>query len=315
MVLPTFRQLEYFATAARLGTFAAAAAEHHIAQPSLSEQITVLERSLHLVLFTRTTRGLLLTEAGRQLLPLAEQAIAEVVGIADLSRRVRAIEEGTVSFGTFNSAHLYLLTDLIREFRAQHPGVRIRVTGLNSAEVADAVRDGRIEAGLVQLPIDDRELALTPSVFVDEAVYVSMDRENTIGPIDIHALAERRLILSEARWSRDDPLRVSLLGRAQAAGLVVDPIVEVEFQTHALELAAQGIGDTLVSFHVGRSIIARRGLFWAPLDPPVVEHYALVTRRSAAISPATAEFMRLARTILSRIQATAPLGIRTSKPS
>lgn len=305
MPLPTIRQLEYFISAAHLGTFAAAAAEHRIAQPSLSEQINVLERSLEVPLFTRTSRRLLLTDAGKQLLPLAEQAVTDMREFAEWSRRVRSIEEGTVSFGTFNSAHLYLLTDLIREFHELHPGVRIQVVGLNSSEVADGVREGRLEAGLVQLPVDDRELDLTPSVFTDQVVYVSKRPEHTRGPVDIHTLATRPLILSEARWSNDDPLRVSLLGRAQREGITLRPIVEVEFQTHALELAAEGVGDSLVSYHVGRSFIAQRGMSWAPLDPPIQEHYAFVTRRGGAISPATGQFMRLAHRILRRI-ATAP---------
>ncbi|MBB6405166.1 LysR family transcriptional regulator [Arthrobacter sp. AZCC_0090] len=311
MPLPTIRQLEYFVTAARLRTFAAAAEAHHIAQPSLSEQIAALERTLEVALFTRTARKLILTDAGQELLPLAERAIADVVSMAETSRRVRSLEEGTVSFGTFSSAHLYLLTELIEEFRAQHPGVRIRVTGLNSSEVADAVREGNLEAGLVQLPIDSRELVVTQSVFVDQVVYVSRREEHTREPVEITTLAQRPLILSESRWSHDDPLRVSLLERAQSAGVTLDPIVEVEFQTHALELAAKGVGDSLVSFHVGRSLIAEHGLFWAPLEPPVTEHYAFITRRAGAVSPATAEFMRLARRILARLQMarTRPTGL------
>lgn len=300
---PTVRQLEYFVTAARLGTFAAAAMEHHIAQPSLSEQINVLERSLGVKLFTRTSRRLLVTDAGKQLLPLAERAIADIVELTEVGRRVQSIEEGTVSFGTFNSAHLYLLTELIRDFHALHPGVRIRVTGLNSSEVADSVRDGSLEAGLIQLPIDDRELLVSPSVFEDQVVYVSRHPERTLVPVDIETLATRPLILSEARWSLNDPMRVSLIERAQRAGITLQPIIEVEFHTHALELAAEGVGDSLISYHVGRSVIAERGLSWAPLDPPIVEHYAFVTRRSGAISPATAEFMRLAQAVLTRLNA------------
>jgi DNA-binding transcriptional LysR family regulator len=300
---PTLRQLDYFVCAARLGTFAAAAADRHIAQPSLSEQIGVLERSMDVILFNRTSRRLLLTDAGKQLLPYAERVLAEVEQFTEWGRGVRALEEGTVSFGTFNSAHLYLLTDLIREFHELHPTVRIRVVGLNSAEVADAVRSGELEAGIVQLPIDDRELDLTPPVFTDSVVYVSVNEERASAPVAIDMLASRPLILSEARWSKNDPLRVSLLTRAQRAGVVLDPLIEVEFQTHALELAAQGVGDSLVSYHVGRSMIRDRGLFWAPLDPPIIEHYAFVTRRNAAISPATREFMRLARKVLKRLNA------------
>lgn len=309
---PTVRQLDYFVCAARTGTFAAAATARHIAQPSLAEQVSVLERILDVQLFTRTSRRLLLTDAGKQLLPLAERVLADVETFIDWGRGVRALEEGTASFGTFNSAHLYLLTDLIREFHELHPSVRIRVVGLNSAEVADAVRAGELEAGIVQLPVDDRELDLTPPVFTDSVVYVSVDERRIQDPVDITVLASRPLILSEARWSKDDPLRVSLLTRAQRAGVVLDPLIEVEFQTHALELAAQGVGDSLVSYHVGRSLIRERGLFWAPLDPPIIEHYAFVTRRNAAISPATREFIRLARKVLDGISArkdgpTAPL--------
>lgn len=305
MPLPTIRQLDYFVTAARLGTFAAASTEHRVAQPSLSEQIAVLEQNLGLRLFTRTPRKLVLTDAGRQLLPMAERTIADVNAIADAGRRVKSIDEGTVSFGTFNSAHLYLLTDLIREFHQLHPAVRIQVTGLNSSEVADAVRNGTLEAGLVQLPVDDRELVVSKSVFVDQVVYVSRTEEHTQEPVDIATLATRPLILSEARWSEDDPLRASLLQRAQAAGLTLLPRIEVEFQTHALELAAQGVGDSLVSYHVGRSVIEEQGLFWTTLAPSVEEHYAFVSRRGGAISPATNEFMKLAHRLLARLQSSA----------
>ncbi|GAA1244694.1 DNA-binding transcriptional LysR family regulator [Microbacterium phyllosphaerae] len=306
MALPTIRQLEYFVSAARVGTFAGAAAENHIAQPSLSEQISVLERTLEVALFTRTSRRLLLTDAGKQLLPRAERVLADMREFAEWSRRVRSIEEGTVSFGTFNSAHLYLLTELIREFHRQYPGVRIEVVGLNSSEVADRVRNGELEAGLVQLPIDDRELEVTPSVFRDQVVYVSRNPDHTRNPVDIASLGDRPLILSEARWSHDDPLRVSLTEIAQRDGVVIRPIVEVEFHTHSLELAAEGVGDTLVSYHVGKNLMESRGLTWAPLDPPIVEHYAFVTRRNGAISPATAQFMRLAHRILQTIATDAP---------
>ncbi|WP_334150593.1 LysR family transcriptional regulator [Microbacterium sp.] len=306
MPLPTIRQLDYFVTAARLGTFAAASAEHRVAQPSLSEQIAVLEQNLGLRLFTRTPRKLVLTDAGRQLLPLAERTIADVNEIADTGRRVKSIDEGTVSFGTFNSAHLYLLTDLIRDFHAMHPAVRIQVTGLNSSEVADAVRSGTLEAGLVQLPVDDRELVVSHSVFVDQVIYVSRNESHTRAPVDIETLATRPLILSEARWSEDDPLRSSLLQRAQAAGLTLQPLIEVEFQTHALELAAQGVGDSLVSYHVGRSVIQDQGLHWTTLQPSFEEHYAFVSRRGGAISPATNAFMKLAHRLLARLESNTP---------
>ncbi|TAM68499.1 MAG: LysR family transcriptional regulator [Microbacteriaceae bacterium] len=301
MALPTIRQLEYFVTAARVGTFAGAAAEHFIAQPSLSEQISTLEQSLGVVLFTRTSRRLLLTDAGKQLLPLTQRTLASARELSEHGKRLRTLEEGTVSFGTFSSAHLYLLTDLIRDFHNLYPSVRIRVTGLNSSDVADAVRAGDIEAGLVQLPIDDSELDVTPSIFSDQVVYVSNNPEHTAKPVDVATMANYPLILSEARWANADPLRVSLARLAQQEGISLQPLIEVEFQIHVLDLAAEGVGNSLVSYHVGRPLLAQRGLTWAPLDPPIIEHYAFITRHNGAISPATAQFMRLAGQALQRL--------------
>ena len=306
MPLPTIRQLEYFISAAEIGTFAGAAAENHIAQPSLSEQIGNLEQSLEVSLFTRTSRGLQLTDAGKQLLPLAQESLRSVRDFSEWSRRLRSVEEGRVSFGTFSSAHLYLLTDLIREFRDLHPKVRVQIIGLNSSDVAEEVRSGNLEAGLVQLPVDSRELVVSPSVFTDQVVYVSHEEIEGGGPVEVSKLSHRPIILSEASWAKGDPLRVSLFERVQRAGGTLDPAIEVEFQTHALKLAAEGLGDTFVSYHVGRALIEERGLHWAPLSPPYEEHYAFITRKNGAISPATAEFMRIAHRLLQRLATMAP---------
>lgn len=307
MALPSVRQLDYFISAARVGTFAGAAAENHIAQPSLSEQISNLEQSLEVSLFTRTSRGLQLTDAGKQLLPLAEEAIRGIRDFSEWSRRLRSLEEGKVSFGTFSSAHLFLLTDLIREFRTQHPKVRINITGLNSSEVAEAVRNGTLEAGLVQLPVDDRDLEVSPSVFTDQVIYVSREPLPNKTGIDVAELGHRPIILAESSWAMRDPLRISLRERTQQAGVRIDPIIEVEFATHAVNLAAEGLGDAFASYHLVRSIIEEKGLHWAPLNPPYLERHAFITKKGGAISPATAEFMRVAHRLMQRLSARFPL--------
>ena len=94
---------------------------------------------------------------------------------------MRDLTGGTVAFGTFGSAHHYLLARLVEDFRKRHPHVRVRAIGQNSAEVADAVREGQLEAGLVVLPIDDRGLALQPAI-EDELLYVWPTPSASSGP-------------------------------------------------------------------------------------------------------------------------------------
>jgi DNA-binding transcriptional LysR family regulator len=294
----TLQQLEYFVAAVEHGSFSAAAQALHIAQPSLSDQVRRLESRLGVVLLVRTNRRLRLTEAGRVFLPRARAALAAAEDAVDAVRPVRTLTGGTVSFGTFSSAHHFLLTELVATFRERYPAVRVRVVGRNSAEVADAVRDGRLEAGLVALPVDDQGLDVTPPVWTAEVVYVSADPSRTQAPITVERLVDARLILAEARWGNQDPTRRRLTEWARLAGVALEPTVEVELPAAAVALAARGVGDAVVS----RPLIAATGLddrlTWAPLDPPMHETFAFVTRTGSRLSPATQEMIRMAADLL-----------------
>jgi DNA-binding transcriptional LysR family regulator len=264
-----------------------------MAQPSLSEQIRRLEAELGVALFARVGRGLELTEAGRLFRPHAERTVAAAEEAAESVREVRDITGGTVEFGTFASAHHYLLAGLLQDFRTQYPNVRVRAIGQNSAEVADAVRNGQLEAGLVALPIDDRSLDVHPAMR-EELLYISADPERLRRPMTIERLADAPLILFDARFGADDPMRTQLRERAQSAGVKIEPQIEVEYVTAALELAARGLGDTVASPQMIRSRALSRKLAGVRFDPPLYNTFAFITRRNAHLSPASREFMRLA---------------------
>ena len=115
-------------------------------------------------------------------------------------------------------------------------------------------------------------------------------------------LAQAPLILADARWAAMDPTRRQLRERAQAAGVTIEPQIEVEYLTAALDLAVRGLGDT-----VGHPVDADRprlhaALGTASFDPPIYETFAFITRRNAHLSPATRAFMKLAER---RVQALA----------
>ena len=289
----TLQQLRYFLAAADRGSFSAAAESLLMAQPSLSEQIRRLESELGVALFTRAGRRLVLTEAGRMLRPHAQRTLAAADEAAASVKEVRTLTGGTVSFGTFGSAHHYLLGGLVQDFRRRHPDVRVRVVGQNSVEVADAVRDGNLEAGLVALPVDDRGLEVRPSIR-EEDHYVSANPKRTETPKTIEEIAAAPLILYDARWGQVDPMRRQLAERAQRAGVRIEPDIEVEYLTAALDLASRRLGDTIAA----PSVLVTRGftrkLSSVSLDPPLYETFAFITRRNAQLSPATRAFMELA---------------------
>lgn len=285
----TLQQQRFFLAAAERRSVSAAAEACFVSQPSLSEQLRRLEQGLGAALFVRTNRGLVLTDAGRLLVPRAERAVAAARDAEEAVRSAAAIESGTVSFGTFSTAHDLLLGAAIAEFRERFPGVRLRIVARNSTEVADAVRRGELEAGLVALPVDERGLVVGDRVWTTEAVYVTADRGRLQGaPRTIEQLAAAQLVLPEAMIGDDDPTRRQLRDRATDAGVRIEPVVEVESVAAALDLVARGVADTVASVGLISELGFADRLAWVSLEPPLLERFAFVTQRGAHGSAATA---------------------------
>lgn len=290
----TLQQLRYFLASIEHGSFSAAADALHLAQPSLSEQVRRLEAELGVALFVRAGRRLALTEAGRALRPEAERTVEAAARAAASVAEVRELTGGTATFGTFGDAPSWLVGNIVAAFRRRHPGVRVRIVGLNSSEVAEQVRSGRIEAGIVVLPVDDAGLDVRPAIR-DELLYVSAVPERVSRPVTIEQLGAVPLILYDARWGGEDPTRRGLLERAQRAGVRLEPAIEVEGLSSALDLAARGLGDTVISetFALRRSNLPR-GLGVASFAEPIEGTFAFISRRDLSLSPATRELIALA---------------------
>jgi hypothetical protein len=113
----------------------------------------------------------------------------------------------------------------------------------------------------------------------------------------IQGLAEAPLILSDASWGTDDPTRRQLAELAQRAGVTVEPQIDVEDVEAAMDLAARGLGDTLVArgmlLALGRRVPRRLG--WVPFEEPVYDQFVFIARQGARLSPASREFVRLAQ--------------------
>jgi DNA-binding transcriptional LysR family regulator len=293
----TLLQLRVFVAAARLGSFTAAARALHMAQPTVSEVIRRLEDSYEIALFIRTGRRLVLTRAAEELLPLAEKAIAAAEEAERALKAVKSLDGGTATFGLLRNANYYSMADLLNNFHAQYPHVRLRVVGLNSVEVANMVRSGELEGGLVVLPLDPEGLRFTP-LRRDEVLYASADPRHVAAPVTIADLADRDLVLYDAHYGWKDPTRRQLAERAQLEGVTLEARIEVEQSEAALSLVAAGAGDTFVSRAVVEHGSCPPGLHFASFSPPLYDTIALVQREGGSLSPATAELSRLARAML-----------------
>lgn len=289
----TLTQLRAFVAIMESGSFTSGASRTGMSQPAISDLIRRLERELETALFRRVGRGVEPTSAGTDLLPYAKQSLAAAEEGQRAVRAAQALEGGTATFGLLANAPFYMTENLANEFRALHPAVRIRLTGQNSAETAAEVRDGKIEAALVTLPVDSIGLETYPLVR-DELVFVSADPQRTESPTTIEALCNSPLVIYPANYGQRDPALRQLHDRAQLAARSLQATIEVEQLQTAMSLVAAGHGDSFACSASLRSEVLPRGLHYAPFAPPIYDTLALVKRTNHTLSPATRELARVA---------------------
>jgi DNA-binding transcriptional LysR family regulator len=291
----SLHQLTCFLAAYEHGSFTAAAAELGYAQPSLSEQIRLLERSLGVALFVRLGRGVVPTEAAEALRPHAQQALASAAAARDAVTSVATLESGTVRFGMFGTARLYMGAQLISDVLERHPGMRVELIGQNSFEVHEQLRLGRLEAAMISLPVADQGMAVRP-VAREELVYISAAPDRVAAPVPARALAQASLVLAETTWRDTDSARRAIAGAVQEVGQTVRTRIEVEDVETAVELVGRGLADSVVPKSVLDELVPRLApeVRAAPLRPRLYETIAVVHRRDAVLTPASRMIIDLA---------------------
>src|SRR4051812_15894694 len=291
----SLHQLRCFLTVYERGSLTAAAEELGYAQPSISEQVRALEKSIGLQLFRRVGRGVVPTTVADTLRPHAEATVAAAEEAMRAVQRVKAFETGTIRFGMFGSARLYVSAGLVADVLARYPGVRVEIIGLNSSEVLDDLRRGRIEAALIAAPPTSEGLEVVP-VARDELVYVSMDPDRTATPITARRLADARLVMADTSYRATDSMRLALRKMLHESGHNPQTRIEVEDVETAIELTGRGLADTVVPQGAARELVPRLAphASWTVLRPRQFETFAIVHRVDATLSPAAALMIELA---------------------
>lgn len=293
----TLTQLRAFLTALDLGTFTAAAQDLEVSQASISELIVRLEAELGASLFTRSSRRLVPTSAATELAAHARRTLRAAEDAVEAMRSLTSLESGVATFGAARNAHLYGLTNLVQEFHTLHPGVRIRMIGLNSYEVAQSVESGEVEAGLVVLPVPFENLRYEP-LLTDEVLLATAGPQPRDGLAELEDLVAAGMVLYDAHSGWNDPTRRQLLDRAQSRGMRLEPIIEVEQVDSALALVSAHTGATVVSGSLARAGRIPDNVKVFPFREPLRETVALVSRSDAPISRATREIMGVIRRLV-----------------
>jgi DNA-binding transcriptional LysR family regulator len=284
----SLHQLRCFLATYEHGSLTGAADELGYAQPSVSEQVRLLERSVGSPLFRRVGRGVVPTTVAETLRPHAERTLAAADEAMRVAQSATALETGTIRFGMFGTARLYASAGLVADVLARHPGVRVELVGQNSSDVLEDLRRGRLEAAMIAVPqITSEGMEVTP-VARDELVYVSAHPERLEAPVTPARLEGADLVMPETTWRAVDSTRIVLRRMLHESGRNPQTRIEVEDVETAVELVGMGLADTVIPKGAATQLLPRLApdAGYVSLRPRQYDSLAIVHRAGASLSPA-----------------------------
>ncbi len=178
-------QLTYFVAVAETGSFSRAAERCNIAQPSLSQQIQKLEQELGEPLFDRLPRKVVLTDAGRTLLPRAINILSDLHDIKHTLNQNADAGHGLLNVGFIPTIAPFVLPRAIKRFSEEFPNARLTVQeDLTEAIVRDLL-DGKLDVGITSIPIHHR-LIRTEELLTEPLLVASSKQNDCITRTTIH---------------------------------------------------------------------------------------------------------------------------------
>ncbi|MDQ1913465.1 LysR family transcriptional regulator [Paenibacillus sp. GD4] len=277
-----------FLQTARHGNLTKAAQELHITQPSVSYALKQMEEALGLKLFYRLSKGVELTQEGRSLLVYVEQSFSLLDAAQKHVQELKQLTEGELRIGASESLIKHLLLPKLDLFHRMHPGVRIRLSHGKSPELAQRLREGKIDCALVHLPLEDSLLEIRPLAKLEECFVVGEAYKELAGrPLTSKELVELPLLLLSSGSSTRSFVEQWFGSR----GLAVKPDFELGSIDLLVEFAIRGYGAAFITRSFVEEELRSKALFALQLEeafPPRCIGFAV--RRDVRLSLAAERF-------------------------
>ncbi len=289
------RLFKYFLAIAEEGNMTRAAEILHVAQPTLSKQLNKLEEMVGTKLFQRTSRQMILNEAGLALRDRAK-VILELTEktFNDLQQNVQEIL-GTIKMSVAESAAFREIVKIFKQIHQEHPAIQFDIHSGDAATVTEQLDQGVVDFGLL-VGTPNLEKYNTLKLPVYDQWGVLMRKEDPLAKAE--AITPDRL--------QNQPLIVSkqALTTNELSGWLGYPMEDAHILAaynlinNAVLMAEEGLGY-LISLDKLANTTATGKLTFRPLNPPVEAPLYLIWRRNYTLSTVSALFLETIREALS----------------
>lgn len=237
------KQLEYFMTLSQELHFTRAAEKLGITQPSLSQQIRLLEHEVGMPLFDRVGKKTLLTEAGRALLHHGYNVFHELSQARAVISELQGLKRGTLKIGALLTVVNYLLPPTVMGFHNSYPNVELSVLGLRTGDIYNGLLQNELDLGIVFLPMEHEDLEAIPLYKEYLALAVSVDHPMAQTPfVTLDILKDTPSVLLPNTYF----LRQVINEHCRSLAFTPQPVLEMTTMESIITMVGKGVGVTVL---------------------------------------------------------------------
>lgn len=265
------RRLKYFVKSVEIGSLTQAAEILYVAQPALSQQLSVLETELKQTLLIRNKRGVQPTEAGKVLYRNAQLILRQCEQAEQEVQHAGKHLTGTVAVGLSQcSMAEQLAIPLLKAVRSAQPGITLNLNQNSGVRQSELVMSGRIDMALLgtslygaHIPHGIRFMPL----FNEQLHLVATELATGQAPLPLAQLVELDLILPNPNHF----LRKTIDDAFMRIGAQLRVVAEISTQVTLNEAVLAGVGATILPASIAQQLCAANGLAHAPITQPTLE--------------------------------------------
>jgi Transcriptional regulator len=280
---------------AKAGSLSGAAERLYITQPAVTHAIKQLESQLGGQLFFRTSKGVKLTAEGEVLYQHIEQAFNFIhAGERRLAER-HELTVGEMRIGAGDTLCKHYLLPRMQQFHEQYPGIQFQVTNRTSRETVKLLKEGAIDFGIVNLPLEDPKLHIQEGMIVQDCFVVSNAYRKWTAAEQPKSLVWEELSRYELLLLEKGSATRTHIDRAAGANdVVLTPSMELGSLDLLSEFARTGFGIACVVRNFIEDLLDRGELVELSISPPIPSRrIGIATLKDVPLSTAAKAFVAM----------------------
>lgn len=286
-------QLEFFVTVVEEGSFSKAAERVYRTQPAVSIAIRRLEEEVGAPLFERSQKTPALTEAGELIYDYAKRILALRNQAREVVSELCSLQRGRVRIGANESTSLYLLPQLILQYRERHPNIKLEIYRHVSERLPREVLDRNLDFALMAFEPADSDLESFP-ILRDELILIMHPKHRLAGrdSVTVKELGKESFLAHNVKTASRDKV-IEVFSKHQTPLNISLELATVETIKRFVQLK---IGLAFVPRMCVREELDRGALTTVPVSGLSYFRTLWAThRRQMTFSPAAAAFLEILR--------------------